>query len=259
MNRITIALIFFLSCFVNAQNNAIGTNEKLVFTASYNMSGILNNLAEVRMETSEVKTSKTTLLRLKCTASTYSKWDHFFKIRDLYESYVSPISLKPYLYKRDINEGSYYKAMKYTYDHKTNTIKTLQQKKKKDGSLWGENKTITVQSKTKDIVSTLYFIRTLDYNNMSVGKSNELIIVFDREEVKAHITYLGKETISTVLGKLPCYKLSISTNKVDVLKGTNSNIIWLTADANKIPVFATFKIAVGNGELKLKSASGLRN
>jgi len=244
---------------MNAQNNAVGTNEKLVFTASYNMSGILNNLAEVTMETSEVKTSKATLLRLKCTAATYSKWDHFFKIRDLYESYVSPTTLKPYLYKRDINEGSYFKAMKYTYNHKANTIKTLQQKKKKDGTLWDENKTITVQSKTKDIVTTLYSIRTFDFSNMSVGKSTELTIVFDREEIKAHITYLGKESLATVLGKKPCYKLSISTSKSDVLKGTNSNIIWLTADENKIPVFATFKIPVGNGELKLKSASGLRH
>jgi len=259
MCRITIALVFFFSFFVHAQNNAVGTNEKLVFTASYNMSGILNNLAEVRMETSEVKTSQTTLLRLKCTASTFSKWDHFFKIRDLYESYVSPTTLKPYLYKRDINEGSYFKAMKYTYNHKTNTIKTLQQKKKKDGTIWDENKTISVQSQTKDIVSTLYGIRTLDYSNMTIGKSTEMIIVFDREEVKAHITYLGKENISTVLGNTSCYKLSISANKVDVLKGTNSNVIWLTADENKIPVFATFKIAVGNGELKLKSATGLRH
>ena len=259
MYRITIVLVFLFSFFGNAQNNAVGANEKLVFTASYNMSGILNNLAEVRMETSEVKTSKTTLLRLKCTASTYSKWDHFFKIRDLYESYVSPTTLKPYLYKRDINEGGYYKAMKYTYNHKTNTIKTLQQKKKKDGTVWDENKTISVQSKTKDIVSTLYGIRTMDFGNMPQGKSTELIIVFDREEFIAHITYLGKENISTAIGNKSCYKLSIDTNKADVLKGSNSNIIWLTADENKIPVYATFKIAVGNGELKLKSASGLRH
>ena len=46
-------------------------------------------------------------------AATYSKWDNFFKINDLYESYVHPSSLKPYLYKRDISEGGYYKFMQY--------------------------------------------------------------------------------------------------------------------------------------------------
>ena len=93
------------------------------------MSGILNDIAQVTMETSNVKTSKATLLRLKCTAATYSKWDNFFKIRDLYESYVSPKTLTPFLYKRNINEGGYFKAMKYTYSHKTKTIKSVQTKK----------------------------------------------------------------------------------------------------------------------------------
>ena len=47
--------------------------------------------------------------------------------------------------------------------------------------------------------------------------------------------------------------------KSDLLKGKNSNLLWLTADANKIPVFAKFKIPVGNGELKIISATGLKN
>ena len=258
MNRIVFTMFLLLSVFVNTQNNAVIAGEKLVFTASYNMSGILTDIAQVTMETSEVKTSKATLLRLKCTAATYSKWDSFFKIRDLYESYVSPKSLKPYLYKRNINEGSYFKAVKYTFSSKSNTVKTVQTKKKKGGGTWDENKNITINSGTKDIVSTLYNIRTLDFKNMSTGSSKETTIVFDREEVKTHITYIGKETIQTNIGAKECYKLAISASKSDVLKG-NNNLIWLTADENKIPVFARFKIPVGNGELKIKTASGLRN
>lgn len=42
------------------------------------MSGILTDIAQITMETSEAKTSKTTLLRLKCTATTYSNWNIFF-------------------------------------------------------------------------------------------------------------------------------------------------------------------------------------
>ena len=141
-----------------AQNSAFQEGEKLVFSASYNMSGILTELAEVTMETSEVKTSKTSLYRLKCTATTYSKWDSFFKIRDLYESYVNPKTLTPYLYNRDINEGGYYKNMKYTYSHKTKTVKTVMKKKSHT-----ENKTVTIGSGTKDIISTLYSIRLIDF------------------------------------------------------------------------------------------------
>lgn len=70
---------------------------------------------------------------------------------------------------------------------------------------------------------------------------------------------LAKETITTALGKKECYKLAIGAAGTNVLKGNNSNILWLTADENKIPVYAKFKVAVGSGELKIKSATGLKN
>ena len=197
MLRIHALCFFLLTLVLDAQNNAISYNEKLTYTAAYNMSGILTDLAEVTMETSEIKTSKATLLRLKCTAATYSKWDDFFKIRDLYESYVNPLSLTPYLYKRDINEGSYYKAMKYTFNHKDNVVKTVQTKKNNQV----ENKNISINSGTKDIVSTLYYIRLFDYKSMSQGERKTFTILFDREEIKGQITYLGKETILTSIGK----------------------------------------------------------
>lgn len=241
--------------FINGQNNAIAAGEKLTYTASYNMSGILTDIAEVTMQASEVKTSKATLLRLKCTAATYSKWDNFFKIRDLYESYVSPKTLTPYLYKRDINEGGYYKAMKYTFSNKTKTVKS-QLKKKNNHE---ENKSISISSGTKDIVSTLYRIRLFDYENMNKGQRKTFTIIFDRQEFNAQITYLGTETISTAIGTKECYKIALGSNNSKALQGTNSNFLWLTADDNKIPVFGKFKIPVGNGELKIKSATGLKN
>ncbi|MDA9069318.1 DUF3108 domain-containing protein, partial [Arenitalea sp.] len=183
--------------------------------------------------------------------TTYSKWDNFFKIRDLYESYVNPKTLKPYLYNRDINEGGYYKNMKYTFSHKTKTVKTVQRKK----SNWVQKKTVPIGADTKDIISTLYTIRTFDLRNLSPGTSKDFTILFDREEIKAKVTYLGKETVSTALGTKTCYKISLGSASSNTVNGT----LWLTADENKIPVYGKFKIPVGTGELKIKSASGLKH
>ncbi|RKE94906.1 DUF3108 domain-containing protein [Ichthyenterobacterium magnum] len=254
---LTLSLLFLLSSF--AQNTTIVPGEKLTFTASYNMSGIMTDLAEVKMQTSEVKTSKSTLLRLKCTATTYSKWDSFFKIRDLYESYVSKKTLTPFLYKRDINEGGYYKFMQYKFNHKSKTVKSLKRKKNKKGGFWDENKTLKIGASTKDLVTTLYHIRNLDIHKASIGDSQDFTVLFDNKESSVNVKYIGKESINTNIGSKECYKLSISINGSDILKGSNNNLLWLTADANKIPVYATFKIAIGSGELKIKSATGLKN
>ncbi len=255
MKRLLPLFLFLISVSILAQNTAVNAGEKLIYTASYNMSGILNDIAEVTMETSAVKTSKATLLKLKCTAATYSNWDSFFKIRDLYESYVNPKTLTPYLYKRNINEGGYFKAMKYNYSHKTKTIKSVQTKSKNRI----ENKSFKFNSGSRDIVSALYKLRLIDYETMSLGSKKTITVIFDRKETKGQITYLGKETINTAIGKKECYKIAIGSTQTNVLKGTNSNFLWLTADGYKIPVYGKFKIPVGNGELKIKSVSGLKH
>ncbi|MDO1500393.1 DUF3108 domain-containing protein [Winogradskyella maritima] len=259
MQRLLLVLFCLATFHGYAQNKAIGSNEKLVFTASYNMSGLMTDIAQVKMETSEVKTSKATLLRLKCSAATFSKWDSFFKIRDLYESYVSPKYLTPYLYKRDIDEGGYYKFMQYKFNRKNNSVESLKRKKNGKGEFWEEKKQLPVSSATRDLVSTLYHIRNLDIDKASAGDSSSFKVIFDNEVKTVNVRMVGKETISTAIGSKSCYKLAISVSGSDVLKGSNNNLIWLTADANKIPVYAKFKIPVGNGELKITSASGLKN
>lgn len=256
--RLVLIGLFF-SIFLFAQNNSIAFGEKLVFTASYNMSGLLTDIAQVTMETSKVKTSKNTLMRLKCSASTYSSFDSFFKIRDLYESYVSPTSLTPYLYKRDINEGGYYKFMQYKYSHRTKTVNSLMKKRRSDGTIWEDKKQVSINSGTKDLVATLYTLRNLDIAKASVGDASSFKVLFDNEESTVVFKYLGKETISTNIGRKECYKIAISLKGSEVLQGNNSNLIWLTADTNKVPVLAKFKIPVGNGELKIKSATGLKS
>jgi hypothetical protein len=258
--------LFLISAFILcssagtfAQNNTIAAGEKLTFSATYNMSGLLNELAQVTMETSEVKTSTSSLLKLKCTAATYSKWDSFFKIRDLYESYVSPKTLTPYLYNRDIDEGGYKKFMKYKFNHDTRSVASLKRKTRKDGTTWEEKKSLKIDASTRDLVTTLYHIRNLDIHKASIGDSQNFKVLFDNKESVVTLKYLSKETINTALGKKECYKLAISINNSTILKGNNDNLIWLTADANKVPVYAKFKIAVGSGELKIKSATGLKH
>ncbi|HNU59529.1 MAG TPA: DUF3108 domain-containing protein, partial [Aquaticitalea sp.] len=204
--------------------------------------------------TSQVSTSNATLLRLKCSAATYSSFDSYFKIRDLYESYVSPTTLVPYLYKRDINEGTYYKFEQYKFSHKTKTVNSTMKKKKSE-----QTKTVKIGANTRDIVSTIYNLRNVDFTKMEPNETRDFTFLFDNETKTINIKYLRKETINTNLGKKECYKLAVSLKNDDALKGSNANMLWLTADANKIPVYAQFKIAVGTGELKLKSASGLKN
>jgi len=242
------ALLLFAQ---NGQSQAVKAGEKLTYSASYNMSGLMTPLAQVTMETESVSTSKSTLLHLICEANTFSKWDSFFKIRDSYESYVNPTTLKSTLYKREILEGTYTKKEKYIF--KNGTIECTVNKKNTPES----RRAFRIRPGTQDVVATLYQVRNIDFSKMKPGQTKSFIVVFDEKEMSATVKYMGKETINAgPLGSKSCYKVSVGA-KTDKLRGTDKNLIWLTADNKKVPALIKFSIPVGTGQLALTNAKGI--
>jgi hypothetical protein len=236
---------------LTSNGQAIKSGEKLVFTGSYNMSGLMTQLAQVTMSTETLATAKNSYLHLSCELSTYSKWDSFFKIRDIYESYVNPQTLRPSLYKRSIDEGGWTKKEKYAF--KGNTVNSTAKKRNKPET----HKTFTIGASTQDVISMFYKVRTVDFSKFKEGQTQTLMIVFDEKQVPVTLKYMGKETVSAGnLGKKECYKISIGA-KTDALRGKDKNLIWLTADAKKVPTLLKFSIPVGTGQLALTSASGI--
>jgi len=212
---------------------------------------LMTQLAQVTMSTETVATAKNSYLHLSCELATYSKWDSFFKIRDIYESYVNPQTLKPSLYKRSIDEGGWTKKEKYVI--KNNVVNSTAKKKNKPET----QKTFTIGASTQDVVSMFYKVRTVDFNKFKEGQTQSLLIVFDEKQIPVTLKYMGKETVNAGnLGKKECYKISIGA-KTDALRGKDKNLIWLTADAKKIPTLLKFSIPVGTGQLALTSASGI--
>lgn len=249
----TLAIFTLFNLYAFQLQAQIKAGETLVFAASYEMSGMLTNIAQVTMKTGTVSTSKTNYLHLRVEATTYNKWDSYFKVRDFYESYVHPTTLKPSLYKRNVLEGSYTKTEKYVFSADGKTINSTWQKKKRPEV----KNTFTIGANTIDVVTLGYKIRTVDFSKLKPGQVLGYTIVFDEKELPVSIKYMGKEIINAGnLGKKECYKLSIGA-KTDKLKGTDKNLMWLTADTKKIPCQIKFSIPVGVGQLLLTNASGI--
>jgi hypothetical protein len=228
-----LGIILLLSSFKTDTAIEIPSGEKLVYAGSYNMSGLMTQLAQVTLSTEMVNTSNKSYLHLNCELATFAKWDKFFKIRDTYEAYVNPTTLKPSLYKRNIEEGGWTKKEKYVF--KGNSVTSTSKRKNCPET----TKTFTIGNSTQDVVSLMYKLRTLAFDKMKVGQSQSFVIVFDEVQVPVTIN-----------------KLSIGA-KTDVLKGKDKNLIYLTADSKKIPALMKFSIPVGTGQLALTSATGI--
>ena len=247
MKKLLLLVLLGSQWLASAQKSSIPVGEQFTYTASYNMAGLMTQLAQVTLSTEMVSTSTKNLLHLSCEAATYSKWDSFFKIRDNYESYVDPVSLKPSLYKRDIFEGGYTKKEKYLFQKDGKSIASTVLKKKKQET----KATFAIKLGAQDIVSLIYKLRTIDFAHQTKQQITRFTAVFDEKELGVSVKYLGTERINAgVLGEKLCYKISIGA-QTSALRGTDKNLIWLTADTQKVPGLIRFSIPVGTGQLLL--------
>lgn len=240
-----------MSSFKTETITTIPSGETLTFVGSYNLKGLMTQLAQVTLSTETTNTPKSTYLHLSCELVTLAKWDKFFKIRDVYESYVDPSTLKPAMYKRSVDEGGWTKKEKYVF--KGNTVTSTTKRKNQPES----TRTFSVGGSTQDVVSMMYKLRAMDLSKLKAGQAVSFTVVFDEKQIPVSAKLLGTETVSAGnLGSKSCYKFSIGA-KTNVLKGKDSNLIYLTADDKKVPVLMKFSIPVGTGQLSLSSASGI--
>lgn len=245
--------IFILSLISIGIYSQIKPNETLIFSGSYELKGLMTNIAQVTFRTESMKTSTKTYLHLSLEAATFSKWDSFFKIRDLYESYVEPNTLKPSLYKRKISEGGYNKTEKYTFTGNGTTINSSTIK----GTKPEVKNTFKIGASSVDVVTLIYKIRTIDFSKLKTGQSMPFTVVFNQKEFPVTLKLMGIETVTAGnLGKKECYKLSIGA-KTNALRGTDKNLIWLSTDSKRIPCLVKFSIPVGVGQLTLLKATGI--
>jgi len=234
-------------------NTAFQAGETLRFKGSYYMSSLWADLAEIKLEVSDYTADGKSLYSIKATANTYANYDSFFKIRDLYQTWVDKNTVLPFIFKRNVDEGGYKFNMKYTIKRGA-----LQAKYEYERNLEKKSSIIKISANTHDLVSILYYIRTLDFETMPLKKSTTITILVDDKINNLTITYKGKETIKTeTLGAKSCYKIGVSiNNKALVSKETNN--VWLTADKNKIPVQFKAEIPVGSIQMRLVEATGIK-
>ena len=119
--------------------------------------------------------------------------------------------------------------------------------------------TLQITGCTFDIMSVLYYARTLDYSILKLNQTVPFTILLDRKLETVYFRYIGIEPFKIRrIGEFECIKLSIRVVAGSVFKGGESMTLWITNDRNKIPVYLESPIIVGSVKVKLQSFSHLK-
>ncbi len=234
-----------LPTFNKVTNNAFQPGEKLTYRLSY---GVLDaGEAVLTVDESKKSIQGRKLWRVRGVGKTISAFEWFYKVHDVYESHMDAQGMFPWLFIRRVNEGGYKISQDYTF---------YQHKKVVDN---GEGKKYKVPSMVQDMISAFYYARTLNFDNAKVGDVFTVNIFLDNELYPTKIKYTGKQNVKIKGSKYRCMKFVPVVQEGRVFNSSEDLTVWITDDANRIPILAKAKIKVGSLKMHLVKWENLKN
>lgn len=242
----SLTLTFF--AFSQEDVQAFKGGESLRYKMSY--SGFLRAGTAV-LEVKETKLNGKKVFYAKGTGWTSGMIKWFFKVDDVYESYFDKNKTKPYLFKRKIDEGGYKKHRNTSFNYVSNKAYIQDFTNQKDTSIAFKN--------VQDMLSSFYYLRNRNVKNMKKGDEIAIDMFMDSQIYPFKLRFLGREVLKTKFGKINSLIFRPLVQSGRIFKAQESVTIWITDDANKIPIKMKADLAVGSLRAELETYKGLAN
>ena len=233
----------------NAPLNAFQAGEWFEFRIHYGFF----NASQVTLELKTDTIDNTPVFHAKGYGRTTGLARLFFKVEDHYESYFGQNDGLPRWFIRDINEGGYKKDLEIRFDHQTQLAEVNDKKARKKTQF-------TIEKNVQDLISVFYYLRNF-YETTAFVKGEEvsLPMFFDQENYLFKLRILEREIISTKFGRVRCLKLRPYVQSGRVFNEQESVTLWVSDDANKVPVKMRADLRVGSIDCDLENFKNLRH
>lgn len=245
---IIIAHSLFSQCYV--KNTTFKKGESLSYNVYYKLGFVWVKAATVKFEVLKDKTSEAYhFLGIGKTLNSY-KW--LYNVSDKYESFADTASLQPLSFSKRKKENSYTSNVDYIFNNEKHTIHI----KSNNSKGRNVNKEVKNVNCARDILTTMYYARNLDFN---YTKNQKLYfqVIHDGQVSKLEAVFEGFETAKFNGEKIDCYKFS-SVLPAGSMFGSNGEItVWVSNDKNKIPVKVKADIIIGTVVVELQEVNNL--
>jgi hypothetical protein len=262
MNRIILNILLIICPFVYAQSQCLGPlnafqpGEKLFYQAYYNWGFIWVHAGDVVFSVSSKPYQSKMVYYFETTGNSLKSYDWMYKVRERFQSYVDRDKFQPLWAERSSSEGGYKAYEQYTFSPSGKKIISVTENSKRPLA----KDTLNSKQCTFDVLSAIYFCRTINFENHKIDEKIPINTVIDNELYSLYLRYKGKETIKTKDNKYyKCIKFSALLVGGTIFKGGEDMFIWVTDDANRIPVLVEAKILIGSVKAYIIKAEGLRN
>lgn len=173
--------------------------------------------------------------------------EKLYRVKDVFESYFDTKTGQPHRIIRDVKEGSYTKHEEATFDYDSLTAYSLRL-----------DSILKVPPDILDMVSLIYYIRSINLYQLKPGDVLSTITYFDDELFPFDIRYRGKEDIKTKFGTIRCYRFDPVVEPGRMFESEDDMTIWISDDRNIIPIKVRFDLLVGSLKMELDQFANLK-
>jgi len=255
MPRLLIILILFscLSAFAQPyrtiNNTAFVRGEKLNYRVAFNSAltgSITGGKASLAITDENKIINHRSTYHVVAEGKTTGFIEVFYKVRDRFESYFDQDALIARQFVRHTRENKY----------KKDDLVIFRQEDRLAVSM---TKVVKVPANVQDVVSALYYARTLDISDLKPGGTILIPFFLDDSVYHSRVIFKGHETVKTKLGKFRCIAFQPMVATGYAFDDPYPITIWITDDANRLPILIESEQPVGRGRVELVSYSGLAN
>lgn len=239
-------LILFFVAVVALQGHARVTDgESVNYRVMYKWGLVNKQAGRVNLST---RRSGSGTIKAQLTAKS-EKWaDAFYAVRDTLLGEMNATTMEPSRYEKITHEGGEYKRDLITYTRNGRHVKAnCHRWKKKDKKKPLTESAIELEADglTLDMLSSFYYMRSLDYASMKPGDKKTLNVFSGKRKELLTITYHGMEDVTIDKTVYPAYKISFSFTGEGGKKTSDDMEAWISTAADKIPLKLEGKLPVG--------------
>lgn len=168
----------------------------------------------------------------------------FYKVDDRYETMLDKKGIYPWRFTQHVREGKYKRDFTAEFDQINNVVKT-------------KNNQYQIPPYVHDIVSAMYFVRTMDLSKKKPGEKIYLQNFYKDSTYQLAVKFLGYQQVEVDAGIFNCVCVEPLVKEGGLFRSEGRIIIWFTNDDRKIPVKVSTKVVIGTIDAELREYSGI--
>jgi len=240
------------------QNNQVFHNgEKVEFDVYFKYGVLMPKGGGASITISESEYEGTPAWKSELLLYTGGLADKLFKIRDTIENYTTKQHSQLLYSTKRSNEGGYYQIDNLTYSYKgeethVHSFRRNTHRVRIDTMLVGGSCVL-------DILGSLIYVRTFDWNDMTQGVQYHLQVAMGRSVIPISYRYEGQRIVEKDGVKYATRYFVVDIFDEAFTESKEAMEIWIGDDKNHLPIKVRAKLKIGAMEAYYRSSSNLRH